>query len=107
MDEEMKLCLLDLVDRNPFASLTILNQQLRTALPQKAEVSVATIARVLDGNLITCKIAGKDADVPARRNQPITILRRQEYAQFFTQLGLFDNIVYVDESGYNIFTRRS
>ena len=66
-----------------------------------------TVARILDGHLITSKLAGKEADVPLERNLPRVIQARQEYAEFFTSLGIRDHLIYVDESGYNIFTRRS
>lgn len=83
MDNEMKDRLLEIIDQFPFVTLDGINQKLRQALPNKPNVSTATVARTLDGQLITCKIAGKDADVPAERNRPVTIDRRREYAQFF------------------------
>lgn len=107
MDDEMKDVLIQIIDSSPFDTLQSCNNKLRQRLPNKPQVSIATIARALEGALITTKIAGKDSDIPQQRNTPANIARRLEYAQFFTQLGVNDNLIYLDESGYNLFTRRT
>ena len=75
--------------------------------------------------LITTKIAGKDSHVPNERNCPNTIERRFQYATWLISLGQYLHLpvcatssipsftgvqqrqVYIDESGFNSFTRRS
>ena len=104
---EMKEAILTLVLQNQFITLRSLNQKLREELPHCPHISDSTVARILDGHLITCKLAGKEADIPHERNLPRILVARQQYAQFFTNLGIRDHVIYVDESGYNVFTRRS
>jgi transposase len=107
VDEEMRAAYREEVLRRPFATLTAINEAVRERLPQKPRVSTATVAKHLENQLISVKIAGKDADVPLERNRPENINRRQDYANWLTNLGVTDRIVYIDESGYNIFTRRT
>lgn len=99
--------LLEIVQRLPFTTLTSINDELRRRLPNKPHVTAKTIARHLDLQLITVKIAGKDADVPFRRNTPETKQRRQEYAPWLTDLDVRHKIIYIDESGFNIYQRRT
>ena len=88
-------------------------------------ISNSIIARHLQNQLITTKIAGKDSDVPYERNRPNTIERRFQYATWLVNLGQYSHLpvcatssipsftgvhqhqVYIDESGFNIFTRRT
>lgn len=63
MDEEMRQELTNIVDANPFATLNIMREQLMERLPNKPAVSIATVARALEGSLYTFKIGTKDADV--------------------------------------------
>lgn len=52
------------------------------------------------------KLAEKETDVPHERNVP-RIACSSKYVEFFMNLGIRDNLIYVDEYGYNVFTRRS
>ena len=54
--------------------------------------------------LITTKLA---EDVPDARNSPRILDMRVEYAQWFMAEGVIAHCVYIDETGYNIWTRRS
>ena len=54
--------------------------------------------------LITLKLA---EDVPDARNAPRVLQQRQEYAEWFLEHGVIANCVFIDECGYNIWTRRS
>ena len=89
-----------------------------------AAISNSIIARHLQNQLITTKIAGKDSDVSFERNSPNTIERRFQYATWLVNLGRYSHLpacatssilsftgihqrqVYIEESGFNIFTRR-
>ena len=73
-------------NRHPFLTLQTLNIQLRARLSNKLQLSISTPARLLDLQLIICKIVGKDADIPCERNRPATIQSCKEFAQFFMQL---------------------
>lgn len=103
---EIERALLQLAIEEPFTTLQRISQRLLLQFPD-ISVSTSTIARHLKGNLISTKIAGKDADVPARRNQATSIQQRYEYATWYTGLEPDDNLVYIDETGFNTFTRRS
>lgn len=104
--ERMEQYVLQLVNNEPFSTLQYMNDSLRRDVPNAPHVCNQTIARLLEGNMISLKCAGKEADVPAERNSPQTLRNRQAYAQWFTNLGVNDNVIYIDESGYNIYTRR-
>jgi transposase len=68
------------------------------------QVSISTINSYLDGNLITVK---QVRDVPPARNSLSTKERRFQYAKWFLENQVSDNCVYIDESGFNVWTRRS
>lgn len=104
MDDEMKERLEHLIDRNPLMTLQEMKADLAESLPQKPAVSTSTIARALDGLFITLKLV---EDVPVVRNAPRVLDERAEYANWFLQTGVLAHCVFVDECGYNIWTRRS
>ena len=68
MTRAMKARLHDLVLQEPFNTLRVLKGKLLDEF--QIDVSISTIARHLELQLITSKIAGKDADVPTERNRP-------------------------------------
>ena len=81
--------------------------------------------RYLQNQLITTKIAEKDSDVSYERNRSNTIERCFQYVTWLVNLGQYLRLpvcaissipsftgihqrqVYIDESGFNIFTRRT
>ena len=85
-------------------TLSQLNAQLRADLPNKPFVTTSTIARTLDGMLITLKLA---EDVPEQRNAPRILDARLIFGNWFLQVGVLAHTVYIDETGYNVWTRRS
>ena len=109
MTEEMQLVMLDIISERPFSTLADINREMRNRLPLAPRVTDTTIARHLEGKLITVKIAGKDSDVPAvvrmgppslllpaDRNKPANIEKRQQYAMFLTNLSVNDHLIYID-----------
>ena len=68
------------------------------------EVSESTIANFLDGKLITMK---QIRDVPQERNSERVKEIRQQYARWFTEIGSFHNVIYIDEFGINLWTKRT
>lgn len=107
MDQEMVDQMLIICQERPFSTLVTLNEELRRRLPNKPHVCPSTIARYLDQQLITLKLAGKDADVPFQRNTQNAIERRFEHATWLTNLPANHCIIYIDETGFNVFQRRS
>ena len=107
VDEEMVATILEIAREEPFSTLTAIKEKLQVRLPHKPRVHISTIARHLENMLISLKIAGKDADVPHRRNTPTTKETRHQYAIWLTSLPVNHHVVYIDECGINLFTRRS
>ena len=113
--------------QQPFTTIAAVGQELAVHFPDTAisNQQFHFPARHLQNQLITTKIAGKDSDVPYERNRPNTIERRFQYATWLVNLGQYSNLpvcatssihsftgvhqrqVYIDESGFNIFTQRT
>ena len=86
VDEEMIAAIHDIAREEPFSTLTTIKEKLQVRLPHKPQVHISTIARHLENMLISLKIAGKDADVPYRRNLQTTKEVRYHYATWLTSL---------------------
>lgn len=104
VDDDMKDMLQAILDDNPLMTLDQINTELRRRLPNKPNISRTTLARALDGMLITIKLA---EDVPQARNADRVLQERVNYAQWFLREGVVGHCIYIDECGYNIWTRRS
>jgi transposase-like protein len=102
MTGEVGQSLVEFVEKNPLATLETMRGFLSSACG--VNVSVSTIAGYLDGHLITIK---QVRDVLAARNSPPTKERRFHYAKWFIENQMRDKCVYIDESGFNIWTRRN
>ena len=70
----------------------------------KPAISRSTLARALDGMLLNLKLA---EDIPEGRNDDRNLQQRVDYAQWFLRQGVLDHCIYIDECGYNLWTRRS
>ena len=106
-DEEMRQALIAFVDANPLATLKALRTKLSAQLPNKPPVTIKTLARALEGALYTFKIATKNTDIRLSANSQGVIEKRREYALLMTELQQDTVVVYIDETGYNLWTRRS
>ena len=104
IDDEMRQELMRLIEDNPLLTLLQMKNDLAASLPNKPPISTSTIARALDGMLITIKLA---EDVPDQRNAQRVIDARHEYATWFLRDAVLGHCVFIDECGYNIWTRRS
>ena len=110
--------------QQPFTTIAAVGQELAVRFPDTAILN-SNKARHLQNQLITTKITGKDSDVPYERNRPNTIQRRFQYVIWLANLGQYSHLpvyatssipsftgvhqrqVYIDESGFNIFTQSS
>ena len=90
------------VEHQPDITLKSISEKLAATEPP-VHVSVTSIARALDGQLITTK---KLQDCPAHRNSPRVKADRVVYAQWYLQ-HINDVHVYVDETCFNLFTHRT
>ena len=106
VDNEMLQEILRVARENPFTTLENIKDRLRRNFPTKPAIHISTIARHLDNQLISLKIAGKDSDVPHQRNLPVNKEKRYQYAQWLSQLSANAHLIYVDECGFNIYQRR-
>ena len=104
VDDEMRNHLANIIDANPLLTLQQMTDSLERNLPNKPPISKSTVARALDGMLLTMKMA---EDVPDARNTPRVLDQRVEYAEWFLEHGVVGNCIFIDETGYNIWTRRS
>lgn len=104
VDGEMTEVLVAIVAEFPAYTLTQINTELQRRLPQKPVISVATVCKMLDAQLITTK---KLEDAPMERNSDATKAARHEYATWLMEDGVNRNLVFVDEAGYNLYTRRT
>ena len=96
IDDDMRDALQRYIDDNPLMTLSQLNAQLRADLPNKPFVTTSsTIARTLDGMLITLKLA---EDVPEQRNAPRILDARLIFGNWFLQVGVLAHTVYIDET---------
>ena len=60
-----------------------------------------TVARILERILFRVTLVGP---VPADRNRPDVLQRRQEFGNSFMNHAIFRPCVFIDEYGYNIWT---
>lgn len=104
MDAELENKITEIVDGHPEFTLQQINAQLRILLPNKPRVSSSTLARSLAGQLITMKTL---IDCPAERNSPETKAKRRDYAHWMLQIAVHQEQIFIDETGFNLWLRRS
>jgi len=105
VDEEMLKKIEDIVEANTTITLKELNAQLRRELPSKPHIEKTALASALNGMLITIK---KLETNPFERNSDRVKTIRKDYSDFFLQEGvLYERVIFLDESGYNLWTART
>lgn len=90
------------LEANPLASLKSLQEYLHSDC--EIEVCVSTIANWLDGQLITLKTV---RDVTTERNSSPTKNQRYEFAKWILESAASDKCIYIDECGFNLWTKRT
>ena len=88
-----------ILDENPVLTLDAINTTLQERLPQKPQIHSRTIGKILDGMLYTVKLVRR---CPAERNRPDVIQSRRQYAAWFLEEAIRNQVVFVDECGFNI-----
>ena len=104
VDEEMKNAAIAIVEAHSAFTLKQILEELQRRLLDKPPISITTLAKLLDGQLITMK---KLEDIPIDRNRIDVKNDRREYARWLTTEALNENLIYVDECGFNLFTQRT
>ena len=100
----MRQCIEEIINENPVLTLQGVNDELQERLPGKPRVNSRTVGKILDGMLYTRKLARR---CPAERNRPDVVERRRAYAAWFLEEAIENQVVFVDECGFNIWTARS
>ncbi|KAG7163762.1 putative DDE superfamily endonuclease domain-containing protein 9 [Homarus americanus] len=72
--------------------------------PTKPHFSEVTLSRYLEGELISLKMS---RDSPTERNSPAVKEARHAYATWMLATGLQQQLVYIDETGFNLWTKRT
>jgi hypothetical protein len=93
-----------LIEANPCITLREMNATLREVFSRKPHVTTSTISRALEGELITLKQAH---NIPAERNSPAVKESRYTYAHWMFENGMQKHRIYVDETGFNLYTKRA
>ncbi|KAG7162764.1 uncharacterized protein LOC121873561 [Homarus americanus] len=104
LDDEAKDFWVMLVEATPTITIRELNHTLRQTFPNKPHVCNMTVSRALDGELITLK---QVHNVPANRNSEDVNAARVSLSQYMYEDGIQQPRVYVDETGYNLYTCRT
>ena len=93
-----------LLEATPQQPLRQIKQTIREIWPTKPHFNEATLSRALEGELITLKMC---RDSPAERNSESVLNSRREYAQWMMAEGINRHRIYVDETGFNLWTKRT
>ena len=102
----MRQSLETITNENCVLTLSQINGELRRRLPAKPLIHDRTIARNLEGLLFRV-IHVLVRPVPADRNRPGILQRRQEYGNWFMNQEIMRHCVFIDECGYNIWSARN
>ena len=92
VDDDMKDCRNNIPDENCMLTLNQINQELRNRCPTKPHVHQRTIAKALDGIMVTVKFA---RPVPTERNRLDVIDRRHQYANWFMAEGVINYCIFI------------
>ncbi len=104
VDEEMKSLIIQMVEEKPTITLKELQSSLSNAYPFKPSISLQTISRTLEGELISLKDL---RSIPPQWNDDTVKEERKCHMEWLTTDGLVSNLVFVDEFGINCWTART
>ena len=105
VDQEMTEACVAIVEQHVEFTLSQINHELRLQLPNKPRVCISTISKTLHGQLIHLK---KMETVAVDRNRQDIKLARREFAEWLVQAhGAYEEIIYIDESGFNLWLART
>ncbi|KAG7169799.1 putative DDE superfamily endonuclease domain-containing protein 24 [Homarus americanus] len=103
-NETLDLILVMLLEANPMMTLREIKEEVMDIFPTKPHFSEVTLSRYLEGELISLKMS---RDCPTERNSPAVKEARHAYATWMLATGLQQQLVYIDETGFNLWTKRT
>lgn len=104
LDGDMVEKIIEIVEENPAITIPNIIAELRNRLPNKPPISETTVCRALHEQLISLK---KLHYIPTDRNKDDVKRARQDYATWLLQEGQLRNLIFIDESGFNIWLKRT
>jgi hypothetical protein len=102
INSEIGEALIQFVQNNPLSTVDVMRNYLLSVCG--VNVSKTVISDWLDGQCLTLKLV---RDVLEDRNSLQTKETRFAYAKWMLESELRENCVYIDESGFNVWTKRS
>lgn len=105
VDDEMRRAVEEIIGENAAITLKNMNIELRRRLPHKPHICDSHLGRVCHGLFFTMK---KLEAAPFDRNRDDVKEERHRYATWFLEVANCNpRIVYIDESGFNVWTQRT
>ncbi|KAG7170127.1 putative DDE superfamily endonuclease domain-containing protein 48 [Homarus americanus] len=104
IDNETLDLIVMLLEVNPMMTLREIKEEVMDIFPTKPHFSEVTLSRYLEGELISLKMS---RDSPAERNSPAVKEARHAYATWMLATGLQQQLVYIDETGFNLWNKRT
>lgn len=94
--------LVSFIETKPTATLAEMKELLLRN--HDLSVGISTIARHLDGALITLKLSRA---VPFNWSSDLVKVERRDYAEWMMRTGVEQTLIYTDECGFNLWTART
>ena len=94
----------EIIEEHAEFTLEQINSEFKLREPHQPHISISSLYNVLDGEMISMK---KLEDVPTERNSSRIKNRRHDFAEWLLQEGVNRRLVYIDEAGFNLHTKRT
>ena len=93
-----------IVEEHPDYTLAQIKAELQLKIPNEPAISIVSLCNILKSQLIIVK---KLEDIPCQRNLDVVKDRRSKFAEWFLHEGVNQELVFIDEAGFNLWLRRS
>ena len=104
MNKETLDLVIMLIEASPLHSLRSLANEVLPVFPWNLAFTISTLPRALKGELVLFKLS---RDIPAEQNSQRFIADRKTCAEWMVGHGMQRHSVYIDETGFNFWTKRS
>ena len=102
MDEETRRCIAAILDENPVLTLDAINTTLREKLPQKPHVHSRNNWQNFRRYVYNTPLNWFDDALRPLPNEIDQMQSRRQYASWFLEEAIRNQVVFVDECGFNI-----